>query len=341
MNICCNFSSVDSPIKLMQTQVVKSAINQRVVIIALAILGFTALYYFCCYQFKAEKVEPEKKALPGNVPFKKKKAEKKEGEQKNTNSLFHGIPDSKVKILGVYKDKPEQCGKVKKMIIFNDIKFIESQGQIRQDIFSVVDLMLYLTELSEVDLNHPICARVIIDVFKECNKETSEQLGEWLRKEKTFNTSLLKSCLQVFIDKLQQQVPFSPYALELLIKTYQEKNWNQTQNASILPSNHPLLVSAMTILIKNSPNDDRIMALTKWMMRQKEYDLNTFEEWVSIFQQKEKEKIALHNLYYPLLNTMIADFKTRWGAKHLKEVSPSVVDYLLQKDPALSIKSCK
>lgn len=255
-------------------------------------------------------------------------------EMKKGAQEFKTFPIGKVHAVETYKNDPEQCGKVKKQMIFKDIKHIESQGKAEKDITSVEDLMLYISGLREVDLNHPLCARIVVDVFKECNKETSEQLCEWLSKEKTFNPCLLKECLNVFIDKEEKQLPFSLYSIELLIKIYEKGKWNHIKASSghlILPANHQLIVSSIRILIQNLPNEDRVIALAEWMMNQPEYDLQTFSTWVNIFKQKEKEKGAI-NLYYPLFDKMMAHFNHKWGSKHLSQLHPDIVNYLQSKN---------
>lgn len=355
MNIYFNFLS--NHFNFISNHFFAASLKQRVAIIATAILGCTTLYYLCCYRFKAEKLDLERKdspvikeeeqkleelekverivkqAVPPLIAKKdKEKKPKAPKAEKNIERLSGDISFGKVKALETYKNQPNRCGKIQKSIIFRDIKFIESTVKDQQDVVSVVGLMLYLSELSEVDLNDPVCAHVIIDVFKECNKETTEQLAEWLSKQETFNTNLLQSCFEVFIDKHQQQLPFNPYVIELLMKIYQEKKCNQDE--SKLPSNHPSVISAMAILIKCCPNEDRIIALTEWMMSQKEYDLTAFAAWISVFQQKETETKAI-NFYYPLLDKMIADFKTKWGVQHMKNLKASVAIYLVKKDPAL------
>lgn len=242
------------------------------------------------------------------------------------------IPIGKVNALKKYMQDPTKCGKIQKAMIFNDIKHIELPHS-KGNIASVVGLMQYVSGLEEVDLHHPLCEQVVIDVLKECNKETSEQLCQWLVQQKTFHPHLLKECLNVFIHKQEQQHPFSPFAVELLIKTYENKNWNQMVNNAgnpSLPSNDQSIISAMAILIKGLPNEDRIISLTEWMLNQPDYDLNTFSTWIKIFKEKEQENTAV-NIYYPLLDKMIAHFKQKWGTKSLAELDAFTANYMNAK----------
>lgn len=316
--------NINYPINSLSDKLSMGFLNRRVAILALAILSCAAVYYFCCYRFNAKPWDINSDYI--HFPYSKRGAKKTEKE----------MPSGKIKAFEAYKENPKQCGKVKKTIIFQDIKSIESPMKMtgnKNTTSSVVGLMLYVSELSKVDLNHPLCAQIVVDVFKECNKETSEQLSEWLSKEETFNIDLLIACFEVLIEKQQQQLPFSLYAIELLMKIYKEKEWNQVKNPShhlILPSNDKLIVSVMTILIKEMPNDNKVIALTEWMMDQKEYDLSSFSIWINIFQQKEKEKAAV-NLYYPLLDKMIAHFKNRWGSSHLVKLDTHTANYVKSK----------
>jgi hypothetical protein len=241
------------------------------------------------------------------------------------------ISVGKANALEHYKNDPVHCGKNQKGMIFNDIKYIEPQY--KKDLTSVIGLMQYISELEEVDLNHPLCAHVIVDVLKECNKETSEQLSQWLIKQATFNPHLLKECLNAFIHKQQQQLPISPFSIEILMKAYEDKGWNQITDPKgdqLLPSNDLSIISAMAILIKNLPNDDKIISLTEWMLNQPDYDLNTFSTWIKIFKQKEQETTAI-NIYYPLRNKMVAHFNQKWGANSLAKLDAEIINYLNPK----------
>lgn len=250
------------------------------------------------------------------------------------------IPPRKVRALAAYKKDPEKCGKMPKSAIFREIKYIELPIPRKRDITSVVGLMLYLSGLNEIDLNDPVCARIVLDTFKECNKETSDQLADWLNKQKTVNIPLLKDCFTLFIHKYEQQIPFSPYSIELLIKIYKERNWNQARDSEghlFLPCQHELIVSVMAVLIEKNPNEDRVIALAEWIIKQPEYNLQTCKRWSGIFQKKEIENSAV-NLYYPLFNTMMTHFKKDW-LPELASLDPKLANYLRSKDPTLETSS--
>jgi hypothetical protein len=292
------------------------------------------------------------KATKAEIPKTKGQTKRKKLRKHQVHSTINKappltakMPQGKAKALEEYKKNPETCIAKHKRIIFTDIKGIEYQDLARtnkkekdilyrkEDLITVIDLMLHLSGLTEVDLNHRLCASVVGDVLRECNKETSERLCVWLSKEKTFNIPLLKACIQVFIDKQVQSLPFNLYSVELLMKIYKEKEWNKLKHKDdslILPSNDPRIVSAMTILIKGTPNENRIISLAEWMIDQPQYDLDTFSKWLRIFQQKEQENKAI-NLYYPLLDQLIDHFKNRWGKNFVNSVDADVRNYLLSK----------
>lgn len=248
---------------------------------------------------------------------------------KKVDLASQNIPIGKAKALEKYKQDPSQCGTFQKGMIFKDIKHIELPHT-QYHVSSVVGLMQYISGLEEVDLRHPLCERVVIDVLKECNKETSEELVKWLVNQKTFHPHLLKECLDVFIDKQEQQLALNPFSVELLIKAYKDKKWNQAVDLTgnrILPSNDKSIVSGVEILINNFVNEDRIISLTEWMFNQPDYDLNTFSTWIMIFNRKEEEK-GVYNIYYPLLDKMLEHFTQKWGAQSLTKLNNEVASYV-------------
>lgn len=248
---------------------------------------------------------------------------------------FLQISPGKANALKSYRSNPKKLSNIHKIIIFKDIQSIESSSHGKKNSNAIVDIMLYVSGLSEVDLSNTLCAQVVVDSFKGCNKETSKDLCEWLGKQETFNVDLLKNSLTIFIDKYYNRLPLNFYSIELLIKIYIKREWSElrdSENNLVLPSNHKVIVSAMTVLIQDNPNDDRIIALTEWMMKQPEFDLQSFSVWIKIFQQREKEKGAT-NLYYPLLDKLIAHFQKNWGVNSLEKLDKSVMAYLQSKDP--------
>ncbi len=178
---------------------------------------------------------------------------------------------SKSKALAEYKHHFSTCKKVSKTIIFKDIKQIKPQGKNYDSIDSVVGLMLYVSDLTAIDLLHEKCIQVILDTIQEGDKETSLQLISWLGQEKTFHIVLWQACVQIFIDKAQRQAPFNSVALERLIKIYKDRSWHQlcnSQNSLIVPLNHSLIKSALSILNENDSQNEKIKALNKWITEQ-------------------------------------------------------------------------
>jgi|GEM_PF-6423222 len=261
----------------------------------------------------------------GNIlPLEKSKEKVNFPSLKQPDEKTEGAAQPKLKGRQALEEyKTGTCTKIKKAIIFNALKFIKLPEKEDKTLNSVEGLMLYLSGLEKVNLTHPMCARVVVDVFKECDKEASSQLAEWLSQDETLNVDLLKSCLEVLLDKEKNQMPFSLHAIEVLVKTYEKKQWNQSGDStddSRLSSLHQCLACSMAILIKSLPNEDRIMNLAEWMMSQPEYDFQTFMTWLSIFQEKEEQNKGKH-LYFPLLNSMMAHFNTQWLSQNVKQVT--------------------
>lgn len=321
--------------------------QKKVTVVALFIFVCLSVYYifkYCYCETKPIKLHDQNnKARQQTVEKTNTKIQSGQNKgkiHKPHSTLITGdeLTSGKLKALQAYQAAPTTCSLLYKTVIFKDIKSIGlSKGQ--KNLTSVVGLMSYLSELEIIDLRNEWCAQVVIDTFKECNQETSSQLVEWLSTENTFHVALLSDSLRVLMAKHAQQLPVNLYALEQLIKIYKEKRWHEEgsqKNRLSLSIHDPLIVSVMALLIQIEPNNDRISALVEWMMHQQGYKKSVFIQWVSVFQQKEKEfSKVTGSLYYPLLNKMIHHFKEKWGEKQLRLLDPKMVDYLLSKNPGL------
>lgn len=289
---------------------------------------------------KVEQIPPARlAAAPIRAPAKKidlrqnilkKQNEAENSNQPNTNYLT--IPPGKAKALKEYKSNPQQCKRMSRTLSLRDIKSIDAPFKNSQDVTSVVGLMHYFSDLSEIDLHHERCMQIAVDVLQECDKNTNGRLVEWLIQQETFNAQLLVKCLSAFLEKEERQAPIDLYAVEQLIKTYQDKAWNQKPT----PSNDPIMISAMAILIKQTPNENRIIALAEWFMNQPEYDVITFSTWLRVFKQKEIDYSTRAGLYYPLLNKMLVHFKEKWGKENELNLDPDVASYLKVKISLIS-----
>ena len=244
--------------------------------------------------------------------------------------------EGKTKALADYKKDPAKCSIKDKAILFKDIKAIKSPhyGYPSYKVSSlklttVVDLMLYLSGLSKVDLRDTMCVQVVVDTIRACNKDTSEQLVEWMLKEKSFGATLLGKCLSAFLEKDSLNQPTSSYAIQQLILHYNKQSWHKK-----LPVNDPSISGAMVLLIKGEPNNSTISFLAENIMDQPEFDLNTFVQWLSIFKKKEEEKSFAPNLYYPLRDKLIAYLDKNSDWKQIIKVRPEykeVQEYLEAK----------
>lgn len=301
-------------------------------------LALLCFYYICRFWVKVKpKPKNELKGVEKEVENKKIQHIQKEKISQKNEKL--NVPFGKKVALTAYEEDPANCSQKDKTIIYKDIKNIKmSYGQGQPQLTSVEGLMKYLSGLDKIDLHHEKCKLVVLDTLRECNKETSKELAEWLQHESSFHVSLLKECLEVLINKQKEGKPVNLYTLELLVKSYQQKKWNQPfdqHNPLILPLNDPLLVSTMKILIEAEPNEDRIKVLTEWFLNQQEFAFETFVEWAKIFQQKEIEKgkpkedgKPWNVIYYNLLKTITDHALKKWGSKAEENVDPKLNEYL-------------
>lgn len=216
-------------------------------------------------------------------------------------TLERTTTNGKSRALDAYKTNPAKCGVMQKNIIFKDIRSIASAGT--QEIISVVQLMEYVSGLATYDLRNPMCGRVVGDTLKECNIETSNQLCEWLMTDPTFNPDLLVQCLSILIDKEALRKVVSHFAIENFLKIFAFNSWNQC-----IEVNHPIIINAMVVLLRNDPNNDRIGVLLDWMIRQPEFSFNSFVKLVRVFKDKE-EFFSQKRLFYPACDKLLERFK--------------------------------
>jgi hypothetical protein len=240
-----------------------------------------------------------------------------------------------------YLKDPAKCPLFYTKMIYQDMKLIEQKSN-SADTTSVVGLMKYASGIDDkdsVDLRDDMCARVLLDTIRFCNKETSGQLTEWLIKEKTFHPALLMECFKIFLKFDNEQKPYNEFALQTLVKIYVEREWNKLKDIEgdpLFPSNNHLLVSVMSQLINKGPNDNLVEKWASWFIEQKEFDITTFAAWIRIFKTREETKSVGVSIYYPLRNSLMAylDNQTEWKEK-LKDTDLAV--YLGLKPPPVIV----
>lgn len=283
------------------------------------------------------KKEASSQAFP--AALKKTSQSKRQNQNPQANLDFFGRDEGrkevhvppKMKALALYGKDPHKCGKIQKTMIFKDITHIQAKG-VKGEFVSVEELIRYLSQLEKIDLSHPLSESVILDTFRECNKETEVELAKWLSQEETFHPELLMRCFAVFNEKFYNQIPFNPFAIELLVKAYQKKKWDQKLDDKgnlVFPSNHEQIAAAMAILIKLEPNQDRIIALARGFMMQPNFDLQTFSRWMKVFKQKEEANGK--PIYFPLCDEMLNFFHQKWGIKFLSQLGSEMENYVRSK----------
>lgn len=234
-----------------------------------------------------------------------------------------GVP-GKLTPLEKYKHNPKQCPFLSKKIVYQDIKTLSGESTT-----ALLGLMKNCSGLTEVDLNNEFCAQIVIDALQLCNQETSEQLTTWLKTQDSFHPSLLNACLTVFLDHDRQQIPYSQFAIQTLIKIYIEREWSKlkdTHNVFQMPANDPQLVSILSNLLNNKPNDPITEKLVEWVIDQPEFDLMTFIKWTHIFKNREENKSVGLPMKYPIRDHLFA---------HLIHNKPEWKERLVDSDLAV------
>lgn len=332
MNITLkNFHHMPSTLTALSEKFFSGPIQKAIALLTVAIFGCLALYSFFSfrnYKGKTLKQNPQQtnkvnkfshsKIISthaplkrvnqiGKLPLPKNSPNISQKPRLNSNPVDFSKPSKGFnKALETYRNLPNSqkvITRVEEMqisMIFNSIESIEQEGKK----FSLVDLMLQVSGLKGIDLNNSECARVVKDTFKYCNKETSEQLSIWLNKQDDFSFSLLRSCLIELIDKYNDGKTVSLVAIRQLMKIYQDKGWNKKTKTSKALTFDSEIISAMKILIQDSPNDNHVVALGEWMMKQPEFNSSIFHDWRKIFLKKQQDNKTAINLYYPLFQTM-------------------------------------
>ncbi|MCE2982096.1 MAG: hypothetical protein LW832_00890 [Parachlamydia sp.] len=221
----------------------------------------------------------------------------------NTLSLF------KKNSLLAYKNF-ETCTERQLFIIFSEILSIASPGVENYTTFE--GCLHYLD--SQGDLSKPLCMQFVQDGFKCMKKEASVDLAKWLIKQPTYHYLLALASTQALVDKHGRNEPMDPYAIEILVKNYLERDYLLDQS----------FVDAMEILIANDPNHDRIKALAERMMAKEAFQIDHFIQWLSVFKLREERHGS--PIVFPLASRLIELFYEKgWQPESLPA---SIATYL-------------
>jgi hypothetical protein len=242
----------------------------------------------------------------------------------------------KVQALNKYINNPKENIPFEKNLLFKDIVTIIDPldktmeiNQINRNRFSLYGLMKLVSNSKIVDLKNPNCEEVILDAFFHCNKETSIRLIEWIITEETFHVGLMKRIFEVLEERAKEQ-PIDPFAIEQLIKTYINKHWNVVKDIKddlICPANDSAIATILARMLIEDPNNTRKIRLIEWVVKQPEYDFQTFSKIIEVFMIKEAENAAAPNLHYPIRDLLLSHIKKEWQSQMKNNLAAYVRKY--------------
>ena len=123
-----------------------------------------------------------------------------------------------------YIKDPENCSAEFKEIIFQNVIRI-----IPDPTASMEDLIRNTAELEpKIDLSIPICAQVVLDMFKVGNSDGRDKdLANWLSKQTTLDRNLLNKCIEHF----KKDKPKNADILKKLLQICVDRNWDEDGSA--------------------------------------------------------------------------------------------------------------
>jgi hypothetical protein len=207
-----------------------------------------------------------------------------------------------------YQKSPETCSFFHKKILFQDINSYEALIQLVQDI----------SGNSEARLCDPWSRTIILDALEAVKGEVSDQILEKILNDPNFTPALFQTILQQILDKAQESKPFSLFALEQLMRCYQERDWF----SGSLPLSDPILLAGVQLLIRSKPNEKPTEKLLDWMMNNETFTFQVCVACITSYLKKvwEKDASLQGNLFYPLLDKLTAAFLNRKWSSLLDEV---------------------
>lgn len=211
-----------------------------------------------------------------------------------------------------YKDGA--CSQKQLLIVFGDILQIQENGG-PKPLNSLVYKMKQLSGLDAIDLAHPLCTRMVLDTLKTKNILMTEELVEWLVNEKTFHQNLFLSCLETINrEKTENNKKFYPRTIELLLKSYSDREWNKN-----IPLHTEVLLNALVFLLMESHGSDDVKNLCEKFLGYESFNAVVFKRLMAVFKDKERELSRGAELIYPIRDLLIEHLK-----KNLEERKPWV-----------------
>lgn len=217
------------------------------------------------------------------------------------------IPPGKRNALNAYVENPLNCPQNVRSMIFLDIQSVAAASP---NLTSVESYLKYFSQSDGINLKNPLCTAFVGDCFKHLSKEASIRLVDWLLEQNTFDVELWGDSISCLLEREKNGQPINTFSIEKLMGFYRA-NFERLKNT--LSVNDPLVLDAMSSLIKNDPNNDRVIEAAAWVMGQPEFTVSSFAPWLRIFQAKERQFAASPNLYYPLLNLIVEKAREREG----------------------------
>ncbi len=207
-----------------------------------------------------------------------------------------------------FKRDPVNCSVFHRTILFRDIDSYERLSQLVHDI----------TGLQSLDFNNPWCRTIALEALKFVVKETSDTIITQLAQRPEFTPAFFREVLNLIIEKANDQKAFSLYSLELLIKTYMERNWHQGD----LPLDDATLLNGVQLLIKSKPNENPTTQFIDWMMNTPAFNFDVCVACITSYLEKKWEKPPQEQLtiVYPNLQVLEAHFREKQWAAHADSV---------------------
>lgn len=182
--------------------------------------------------------------------------------------------------------------------------------------------MKQLSGSTEVDLAHPQCKKIVVDMFKTKNINFTEELASWLVDDLTFHPALFLDCLAAINEEKKNHKPFRPRTIELLLKSYSDHEWNQT-----IPLNTEALLDSLVFLLIEAHGEDSVKSLCEKFMKDRGFDAVVFKRLLTVFMDKERKFASSPDLTYPIRDLLIGHLK-----ENLKDNKPQWVEALLADD---------
>lgn len=195
-----------------------------------------------------------------------------------------------------YKQNKETL--IQKQMIFMNIKYVNGLTK-----SSLEGLIKSLCNTKEIDFKNSLCIKIILDVFNMCTAETCEQTLNWLKTQDS-SELLLKKCLEVLTAKGNSDQKINTYTLLGLLICFKQA----IEKSETLTLKDPAFISAMTLLLKREPNDDKTIALLTTLLVD-DILQEAALEWLKVFEARDKIHSDAKNLAYPAKDKLLEFLK--------------------------------